>query len=128
MQHLEELSKYLSDKPKFYRTPLTTFFNDSRNKAGIAMRANTGAGHECTGMNDGSKNSVATSYLADAWYWGAEIFCGCEVRFLEVGDKGYTIYFSLHGRGRSGFREEFVEQLFWVKAACSPSAMAPFSD
>lgn len=82
------------------------------------MYANTGSGHETTGLNDGSKNSVATTYLADAWNWGAEIFCGCEVRYVEkdVDGNGYIIHFAWHGSGRSVFSENFKEQLFWVKA------------
>ncbi|KAJ5133283.1 Glucose-methanol-choline oxidoreductase C-terminal [Penicillium atrosanguineum] len=83
LEHLQEDSKRLGTGENFYKAPLTTFFYSGHNNVGVPMQANTGSGHESTGLNDGSKNSVATTYLADAWNWGAEIFCGCEVRFVE---------------------------------------------
>ena len=118
MEHLQFLSKSSSEMQKFYRVPLTTFFKSGRNSVGVTMRANSGSGQECTGLNDGSKNSVATTYLADAWDWGAEMFCGCEVQYVEQGvdGKGYVIYFARHGSGREEFGGEFKHQLFWVKA------------
>ncbi|CAI7661418.1 unnamed protein product [Penicillium discolor] len=117
LKHLQGESRWLGEKNNFYRVPLTIFFHNGRNKAGVPMQANKQSGHECTGLNDGSKNSVATTYLADAWNWGAEIFCGCEVQFVErTGGGGYTIHFAWHGSGRSVFTDHFKEQLFWVKA------------
>ncbi|OQE08838.1 hypothetical protein PENVUL_c008G01117 [Penicillium vulpinum] len=117
LEHLQGESRWLGEKEKFYRVPLTIFFHNGRNSAGVPMQANRHSGHECTGLNDGSKNSVATTYLADAWNWGAEIFCGCEVQFVEKTDGGgYTIHFAWHGSGRSVFEDHFKEQLFWVKA------------
>lgn len=117
-EHLREDSRRLGTGANFYKAPLTTFFHDSRNNVGIKMQANAGSGHESTGLNDGSKNSVATTYLADAWNWGAEIFCGCEVKFIEKDpdEKGYIIHFAWHGSGRSAFVDHFKEQLFWIKA------------
>ncbi|KAJ5823412.1 hypothetical protein N7447_005752 [Penicillium robsamsonii] len=117
LEHLQEQSKWLGGKEGFDRVPLTISFRNGRNSAGVPMHASRHSGHECTGLNDGSKNSVATTYLADAWNWGAEIFCGCEVRFVEKTDgAGYTIHFAWHGSGRSVFGDDFKEQLFWVKA------------
>ncbi|KAJ5781624.1 CAZyme family AA3 [Penicillium psychrosexuale] len=117
LKHLQEESRWLGKRNNFYRVPLTIFFHNGCNNAGVPMQANRQSGHECTGLNDGSKNSVATTYLADAWNWGAEIFCGCEVRFVENMDGGgYTIRFAWHGSGRSVFADHFKEQLFWVKA------------
>jgi hypothetical protein len=95
------------------------------------MQENSGTGHECTGLNDGSKNSVATTYLADAWNWGAEIFCGCEVQFVEKGsEEGYIIHFSWHGDGRSIFADHFKQQLFWVKAvgSCHGRVLARYTN
>lgn len=37
------------------------------------MKASTLSGQDCTGVNDGSKNSVLMNYLPDAWNWGAEM-------------------------------------------------------
>ncbi|KAF3387489.1 hypothetical protein F1880_001180 [Penicillium rolfsii] len=118
LEHLRHTSKLLGKGKRFYRTPLTIFFHDGRNNAGVPMKANRGCGHESTGLNDGSKNSVAVTYLADAWNWGAEIFCGCEVQYVEkaADGVGYTIYFAWHGPGRSSFKDDLKEQLFWIKA------------
>ena len=122
---LREQSILLKQEHNFYRVPLTMSFRNTRNSVGVAMRTNRGSGHECTGLNDGSKNTVATTYLADAWNWGAEIFCGCEVKFLEQhrGNGGYVIHFSWHGSGRSVFKDDFKNQLFWVRAVCSGSTI-----
>ncbi|KAJ5762401.1 uncharacterized protein N7511_005783 [Penicillium nucicola] len=117
LEHLRNDSTWLGQGDNFYRAPVTTFFHGGRNKAGVPMHPNRRSGHECTGLNDGSKNTVATSYLADAWNWGAEMFCGCEVRFVEkMEGGGYIIFFTWHGHGRSVFADHFKEQLFWVKA------------
>ncbi|CEJ56572.1 hypothetical protein PMG11_02774 [Penicillium brasilianum] len=118
LDHLRRESQLLGKSKNFYRTPLTIFFHEGRNNVGVPMQANRGTGHESTGLNDGSKNSVAVTYLADAWNWGAEIFCGCEVQYVEksADDMGYTVHFSWHGSGRSVFKDDFKEQLFWVKA------------
>ncbi|KAI3294229.1 CAZyme family AA3 [Penicillium roqueforti] len=117
LKHLQEELRWLGKRNNFYRVPLTIFFHNGCNNAGVPMQANRQSGHECTGLNDGSKNSVATTYLADAWNWGAEMFCGCEVRFVENMDGGgYTIHFAWHGSGRPVFADHFKEQLFWVKA------------
>ena len=126
-EHLREDSRRLGAGANFYKAPLTTFFHNSRNNVGVKMQANAGSGHESTGLNDGSKNSVATTYLADAWNWGAEIFCGCEVKFIEkdLDEKGYIIHFAWHGSGRSVFADHFKEQLFWIKAV-GADANRPF--
>jgi hypothetical protein len=59
------------------------------------MRGSTGAGNECTGVNDGSKNSVLVTYLADAWARGAELFCGINVRHVKKKERcsGYTVFY-----------------------------------
>lgn len=120
LQNLETQSRWLGGTQNFYRVPLTSFFTKTRNIAGVEMQPNEGSGNESTGLNDGSKNSIPTTYLTDAWNWGAEIFCGCEVRFVEkaLEGKGYIVHFALHGKGRQFFGEAFHEQLFWVKAVC----------
>lgn len=123
LEHFRRDSKWLGTEENFYRAPLTTFFRRGRNNVGVPMQANHGSGHESTGLNDGSKNSVATTYLADSWNWGAEIFCGCEVKFVErdSNENGYIIHFAWHGSGRSMFTDHFKEQLFWVKAVGTDS-------
>lgn len=118
LEAIQTQAEWLGKAVSFYRTPLTTFFRRERNHVGVMMQENCGSGNESTGLDDGSKNTVATTYLADAWNWGAEIFCGCEVRYIEQepNQEGYVVYFAWHGRGRSAFGEEVKTQLFWVKA------------
>lgn len=122
-EQFRKQSEYLGEN-NFYRAPLTTFFHNGRNHVGVGMKANRGSGDECTGLNDGSKNSVVTTYLTDAWNWGAEIFCMCEVSFVEKAAEGngYHVYFAWHGSGRSSFREDAKHHLFWVKAVCYTTA------
>lgn len=61
------------------------------------MRPSSGSGNEGTGLNDGSKNSVLVTYLADAWTWGAEIFCGVNVTHVSKAerDEGHVVYYTL---------------------------------
>jgi hypothetical protein len=82
------------------------------------MKASTGSGQDCTGVNDGSKNSVLMNYLPDAWNHGTEIFCECEVRYVKRDPKGngYLVFFAWHGDGRRSFKDSIYEQLMWVRA------------
>ncbi|KAJ4992841.1 glucose-methanol-choline oxidoreductase [Stagonosporopsis vannaccii] len=93
----EEQFNSLDLSDTLYRPPLTTRFETGINSVGVNMKRSTGSGNECTGVNDGSKNSVLTTYLADAWTWGAEIFCGVEVTHLRKldDDEGYVVYYNL---------------------------------
>lgn len=118
LEAIQMQAEWLGKVVSFYRTPLTTFFRRERNHVGVMMQENQGSGNESTGLNDGSKNTVSTTYLTDAWNWGAEIFCGCEVRYIEQApnQEGYVVYFAWHGSGMSSFGEDVKAQLFWVKA------------
>ncbi|KAJ7484654.1 hypothetical protein FB451DRAFT_1169687 [Mycena latifolia] len=118
LQVLEKQAKALGHGDNFYRVPQTTFFHDGLNNVGVEMKASTGSGQDCTGVNDGSKHSVLMNYLPDAWNWGAEIFCECEVRYIHKtpGNSGYTIFFAWHGDGRNAFEDDFYTELMWVRA------------
>lgn len=115
---LQKQAKALGDEDNFYRVPQTTFFNTGLNHAGVEMKASTGSGQDCTGVNDGSKNSILMNYLPDAWNWGAEIFCECEVRYVRKDPQGngYLVYYAWHGDGRDNFKDTFYNQLMWVRA------------
>jgi hypothetical protein len=118
LQVLEKQAKALGQEQNFYRVPQTTFFHNGLNNAGVEMKASTGSGQDCTGVNDGSKHSVLMNYLPDAWNWGAEIFCECEVRYIrkDRNGNGYIIFFAWHVRGRDAFQDDFYNQLMWVRA------------
>ncbi len=106
---------------KFHRVRQTTRFKNGPNSAGVQMNASTLTGMDSTGINDGSKSSTLVNYLADAWNWGAEMFCECEVRYIvKLPDddvrKGYLIYFAWHGRNRGHFKANLHGDLMWVHA------------
>lgn len=82
------------------------------------MKASTLTGMDATGVNDGSKSSTLVNYLSDAWNWGAEMFCECEVRYVTkapAGREGYIVYFAWHAGKRAKFRG-FGDDLMWVHA------------
>ncbi|KAL4963269.1 uncharacterized protein BDV14DRAFT_202097 [Aspergillus stella-maris] len=115
-QNLRDAASWLGEQSKFSRIPLTMTFDQGRNTAGVLMQPNEGSGNECTGLNDGSKNSIPVTYLVDAWNWGAEIFTGCQVRYVEENDgegEGYVVHFAQKERATAVFGEERVS---WVKA------------
>ncbi|KAJ6588572.1 hypothetical protein B0H19DRAFT_923787 [Mycena capillaripes] len=118
LQVLEKQAKLLGQEQNFYRVPQTTFFHNGLNNVGVEMKASTGSGQDCTGINDGSKHSVLMNYLPDAWNWGAEIFCECEVRYIQKDSRGngYIIFFAWHVDGRDAFQDDFYHQLMWVRA------------
>jgi hypothetical protein len=107
----EQQAKSLGLGHRLFRPPLTVSFNDCTNSAGVTMRPSAGSGNECTGLNDGSKTSVLTTYLADAWTWGAEIFCGVDVSHVRRRgrEEGYTVHFSLTDN-------HSAKQSMWVHA------------
>lgn len=75
------------------------------------MLESTGSGNECTGTNDGSKNSVLVTYLSDSWARGAELFCGIDVKHVKKRNrgKGYIIFYEV-SNGRS------QKTMKWVSA------------
>lgn len=116
---LRDQAKALGLEDRFYKVEQTTRFRPGPNSTGIDMSASTLSGQDCTGVNDGSKMTTLATYLADAWNWGAEMFCECEVRYIEKADDergGYTVYFQWYGHKRSRFKENMRSDLMWVHA------------
>lgn len=72
LELLELQAKRMGVHDRFERVEQTTAFEDRVNSSGVRLKKSTMAGQDCTGVNDGSKNSVLMNYLADAWNWGAE--------------------------------------------------------
>lgn len=108
----ERYSRELSLSDRLRLSPLTISFDDCINSAGVKMRQSTGSGNECTGLNDGSKNSVLVTYLADAWAWGAEMFCGIDVKRIQKldGEEGYVVYYRMLDSHQTSKRT------MWVRA------------
>ncbi|KAK2784915.1 ERAD-associated protein [Emmonsiellopsis sp. PD_33] len=115
---LKKQAESIGGNRKFYQVPQTTRFENGVNNTGVDMNASTLSGMDATGINDGSKSSTLVNYLADAWNWGAEMFCGCEVRYVKKHptQEGYLVFFAWHGGGRAKFKDEFHHDLMWVHA------------
>ncbi|KZL69975.1 glucose-methanol-choline oxidoreductase, partial [Colletotrichum tofieldiae] len=104
---------------KFKMVPQTTRFRNGPNSTGVEMSPSALTGQDCTGVNDGSKTTTLVTYLADAWNWGAEMFCESEVRYIKKADPsvgGYLIFFAWHGRNRGHFKANLHGDLMWVHA------------
>jgi hypothetical protein len=117
----QEQADNLGVHTNFYRPPLTTCFQSGINQAGVHMRGSTGAGNECTGANDGSKNSVLVTYLADAWARGAELFCGINVRHVKKQERCsvYTVFYETSsGRGGKIMRWVSAVRIYGSIYAC----------
>lgn len=102
---------------KFYRVKQTTRFQDGPNSTGVYMRGSTLTGMDATGINDGSKSTTLVNYLSDAWNWGAEIFCECEIRYVTKAPdrEGYIVWFAWHSEKRGCFKTLY-DDLMWVHA------------
>lgn len=115
---LKKQAAALGMEDKWRKVPQTTRFRNGPNSAGVEMSPSALTGQDCTGVNDGSKNSTLVTYLADAWNWGAEMFCESEVRYIKKAEnrEGYIIYFAWHGRNRGHFKSNLHGDLMWVHA------------
>lgn len=59
---------------QFTTVEQTVTFRDKINAAGVQMNENELSGQDSLGLNDGSKNTVLATYLADAFSFGAEMY------------------------------------------------------
>lgn len=118
LELLEKQAKHLSMSEKFRRVRQTTRFNNGPNSCGVEMSPSQLTGQDTTGLNDGSKNTTLVTYLADAWNWGADMFCECEVRYITKApdQEGYIVFFAWHGRNRGHFKANLHGDLMWVHA------------
>ncbi|CAG8546209.1 1672_t:CDS:10 [Funneliformis mosseae] len=110
LKTLEEQARLLGDKyhKNFSRPPITVTFENRVNAAGVRQQASTLTGNDCTGINDGSKNSTLMNYIPDAWNHGCEIFCECSVQRIKKCDKTnrYIIFYEWLDDNRTKFKEE----------------------
>jgi hypothetical protein len=120
---LRKQAEFLGWQDRFHKVEQTTRFRNGVNSCGVEMSPSALTGQDCTGVNDGSKTTTLVTYLADAWNWGAEMFCECEVRYIEKAKdqdgndrEGYIIYFAWHGRNRGHFKGNLHGDLMWVHA------------
>jgi cholesterol oxidase len=73
--------------------PVAVSFEATVNPAGVAQPACTLCGDCCSGCNVGAKNTVAMTYLPDAFAHGAEIFTELTVMHIAKQGKGWRVYF-----------------------------------
>jgi hypothetical protein len=52
----------------------TVAFREKINAIGVHLNASKLTGQDSVGLNDGSKNTVLTTYLTDAFNYGAEMY------------------------------------------------------
>lgn len=71
---LQRQAKAAGVRQQFSSVRQTTAFSDKINAAGVHLKASTLSGQDSVGLNDGSKNTVLTTYLTDASNFGAEMF------------------------------------------------------
>ncbi|CAB4385335.1 unnamed protein product [Rhizophagus irregularis] len=120
LKTLEEQAKLLGEEyhKNFYRVPITVTFEDRINAAGVQQYASTLTGNDCTGVNDGSKNSTLMNYIPDAWNHGCEIFCECDVLRIKKCEKTgrYIIFYEWLDDNRTNFAKESRNAPFFVIA------------
>ncbi|PSR78665.1 hypothetical protein BD289DRAFT_376422 [Coniella lustricola] len=118
LELLKKQAEYLGMEEKFRRVEQTTRFRNGPNSCGVEMTPSALTGQDPMGVNDGSKTTTLVTYLADAWNWGAELFCECEVRYIQKCEKrgGYNVYFAWHGRSRGHFKANLHGDLMYVHA------------
>ncbi|KAK4212109.1 hypothetical protein QBC37DRAFT_202053 [Rhypophila decipiens] len=118
MKLLKKQADLLGLGERWQKVRQTTRFKNGPNSCGVEMKASELTGQDATGVNDGSKTTTLVTYLADAWNWGAEMFCECEVRHIEKAKNGdgYLVFFAWHGRNRGHFKANLHGDLMWVRA------------
>jgi cholesterol oxidase len=86
--------------------PLNVSFEAGVNGAGVEQPACTGCGDCVTGCNVGAKNTLLMNYLPDARRWGAAIFTGVDVQWVERSGDLWGVRYHLLDAGRGRFGED----------------------
>ena len=68
--------------------PLHVVYESGPNAAGVQQEACIECGDCCSGCNVGAKTTVASTYIADAAAFGAEVFTGVRVLSLAKDERG----------------------------------------
>lgn len=114
----QEEAESLGFRNRYAVAEQTTKFTTGINSSGLEHNASLLNSQDFTGNNDGSKQTVLSTYIADAWNSGAEIFTQCEVRRIEEmspgSGEGYIVFFAWHGQNRSIV--DMYRDLLWVHA------------
>ncbi|HVV37349.1 MAG TPA: GMC family oxidoreductase [Acidimicrobiales bacterium] len=90
----------------FLLPTINVTFDDRVNAAGVEQPACNGCGDCVSGCNTGAKNTLIMNYLPDAQRWGAKIFTGVDVRWVERCANGkWNVQYQVLGAGRGRFGE-----------------------
>ena len=119
MEALKRQAEALGMEDRFYTVPQTTRFHGGCSSSGVRMSPSTLSGQDTTGLNDGSKTTTLATYIADAWSWGAEIFCQCKVTHIERApdtSDGYLVHFECRDLMKERFRRSHRSGSMWVYA------------
>jgi len=101
---LDRASRALRQPPDPARVLVS--FEANTNPAGIEQPACTRCGDCCSGCNVGAKNTVAQTYLPDAFNHGAEIFTEARVDHLSrTGTNGWKIVWRQSGEAKAPLAE-----------------------
>ena len=73
--------------------PVAVSFEANINQAGVEQAACTLCGDCCSGCNVGAKNTIAMTYLPDAFAHGAEMFTELTVSHIEKEGSGWRVTF-----------------------------------
>jgi cholesterol oxidase len=95
----------------FAPVKLAVSFSDGANAAGVLQSACTDCGDCFTGCNVGAKNTLAMNYLPAAKRFGAEMYTGIEVDFIERSPSGvgYVLHYRrLHEDRAEGELQQLV--------------------
>ncbi len=90
----------------FRLPPINVTFVGGPNAAGVHQPACTGCGDCVSGCNVGSKNTLLMNYLPDAHRWGASIFTGVDVLWIERSGDTWGVRYHLLDAGRGRFGED----------------------
>ena len=91
---------------EFFLPRINVTFENGVNAAGVEQPACTGCGDCVSGCNVGAKNTLLMNYLPDARRWGASIFTGVDVRWIEPSGEAWAVRYELLGAGRDRFGDD----------------------
>ncbi|MGH9276154.1 MAG: GMC oxidoreductase [Acidimicrobiales bacterium] len=90
----------------FMLPDINVTFEAGVNEAGVEQPACSGCGDCVSGCNTGAKNTLLMNYLPDAHRWGADIFTGVDVQWIERSGDGWGVRYHLLDAGRGRFGED----------------------
>ena len=104
LEALEKSAAFMGEK--FRPVAINVNFDKlsgDKNHVGVDQHPCVGCGDCMTGCNYRAKNTVLMNYLPDAKNYGAEIFTGASVRYLERKDERWLVHYQVLKTGEEAF-------------------------